>query len=57
MNCISVKEPNDCDTWIQQEMGEVKAQFRVPLQYLHEKLEENHEKPQGSWFSGEDMSL
>jgi hypothetical protein len=31
--------------------------FRAPLQYLHVKLEENHEKPQGSWLSDQDVSL
>jgi len=31
--------------------------FKVPLQYLHAKLEESHEKPQGSWLSDQDMSL
>jgi hypothetical protein len=39
------------------EMEEVKAHFKVLLQYLHEKIEENHEKPQGSWLSGQGMSL
>jgi hypothetical protein len=31
--------------------------FKVPLQYIHVKLEENDEKPQGSWLSGQDVSL